>query len=72
MFFTVRFTSVWKDDTPAVRIQFSGNVDEGSVLLYAFPAIYISRDLLLVAPWKPFTGLHGINQCEPMLNTLTY
>lgn len=68
-FFTIRFTSVWKDHSPAMRIQFSGNTVESSILLYAFPVIYISRDLLLVVLWKPFTG---INQCEPMLNTLTH
>jgi len=72
MVFTIRFTSVWKDHTAAIRIQFSGEADEGSVLLYAFPVICISRDLLLCAPWKPFTGLHGINQHEPMLNMLIH
>lgn len=39
-------------------------------LLYAFHVISIIMDLSLAAPWKPYTGLHGIDQDEPMLNEL--
>lgn len=52
--------------------ELSGKVDEVSILLHAFPVIYVNRDPLQAAPWKSFSGLQTMKQCEQILNVIIH